>query len=90
MVSASIYHFLVLDPPLKAMGPIYDSHTKGLLYLLGPGTLYTPRLKRPTIVHQKIEKKKHFVKFTFNTKLGNKVIVLYIATKFIYFKNHHV
>jgi hypothetical protein len=33
---ASICHFLVLDPHLKAMGPIYGSYTIGLLYLIGP------------------------------------------------------
>ncbi len=35
---ASIYHFLVLDPHLKAVGPIYGSHPIGLLYFIGPWT----------------------------------------------------
>jgi hypothetical protein len=37
--SASISHFLVLDPHLKAMGPIYGSHPIGLFYFIGTWTL---------------------------------------------------
>jgi hypothetical protein len=38
---ASICHFLVLDPHLKAMGlVIYGSHLIELLYFIGPCTLH--------------------------------------------------
>jgi len=43
---ASICHFLVLNPHLKAMGPIYGSHPIRSLYLIGPWTL-NPHLKWP-------------------------------------------
>jgi len=33
---ASICHFLVLDPRLKARGPIYGAQPIGLLYFIGP------------------------------------------------------
>jgi hypothetical protein len=33
---ASICHFWVMDPHLKDVGPIYGSHTIGLLYSLDP------------------------------------------------------
>jgi hypothetical protein len=33
---ASICHFLVLDPHLKARSPIYDAQPIGLLYFIGP------------------------------------------------------
>jgi hypothetical protein len=36
---ASICHFLVLDPHLKAMGSIYGSQPIGLLYFIGPWNL---------------------------------------------------
>jgi hypothetical protein len=35
---ASICHFLVLDPHLKGMGPIYGSPPIGLLYFIGPSS----------------------------------------------------
>jgi hypothetical protein len=36
---ALICHFLLWDPHLKAMCPIYDSHPIRLLYFVGPKTL---------------------------------------------------
>jgi hypothetical protein len=39
-----ICHFLVLDPHLKAMGPIYGPQPIGLAYFIGPWTL-DPHLK---------------------------------------------
>jgi len=35
----SICYFLILDPCLKAMGPIYGSYPIKLLYFIGPWTL---------------------------------------------------
>jgi len=43
---AWICHSWVLDPRLKALGPIYGSHPIGLLYFSGPWTL-DPHLKWP-------------------------------------------
>ncbi len=40
--------FLVLDPGLKATGPIYGSHPIGLLYFIESGT-WDPRLKWPAL-----------------------------------------
>jgi hypothetical protein len=45
---ACIFYFLVLDPHLKAMGPIYGSHPIRLLYFIGPWTM-DPNLKWPKV-----------------------------------------
>jgi hypothetical protein len=47
--SASICHFLVLDPHPKAMGPIYGSHPIGLFYFIGTWTL-DPCLSGPKLI----------------------------------------
>jgi hypothetical protein len=39
VILASIYHFWILDPHLKAMGPIYGSQRIVLFYFIGPWTL---------------------------------------------------
>jgi hypothetical protein len=46
--------FLVLDPQLKAMGPIYDSHPIGLLYFKGPWTL-DPHVKWPIVASHGVQ-----------------------------------
>ncbi len=45
---ASIFHFLVWDLHLKAMGSIYGSQPIGLLYFLGPWNL-DPNVKWPAL-----------------------------------------
>jgi hypothetical protein len=35
----SICHFLIVDPHIKAMGPIYGYYQIELFYLIGPLTL---------------------------------------------------
>ncbi len=46
VILASIYHFWILDPHLKAMGPIYGSQPIVLFYFIGPWTL-DPHLRWP-------------------------------------------